>query len=318
MNALLVTAALLAATPSPEAVERASTMRVLVWAPELAPRQQQALAGAAQKVLAELTAFDVSAPQLLKAPCEGAACLGRQTSAEAPFVIALSAAVPSLVLELRGELYDAGTGARVRKTVRGGNPDAPQEAVRTLLDALLPKWARKGQASIAVRAPNEAVVKVDGRRVALTPLGDAVGVPAGVHDIDVVFPNGDAVLFRRKLEEGARFTAQVDPSGALAELQLADTVRRPPALRYVSYGLFGAGAVAIAGSLIAGGLARGTAHQLRGCDPADRSCLRIDEANALHARAERYAQTGNVLLVGGAVLGAAGIGVFAFDVAGGR
>lgn len=324
MNALLLTCALLAAAPSSggnttpaESSERAASVRILVRGAELAPMQQQALSGATRKVLSQLTSFKVPAPDAISKMCDQAQCLRKEASAEAPLVLFVSAAVPSLVLELRGVLYDSGTGAILKKTVRGGNPDAPEDAVQTLCEALLPKWARRGQASIAVRAPDDAVVKVDGRRVALTPLRDAIGVSAGLHDIDVVFKSGDAVLFRRTLEEGSRFTADASRTAALDGMDPA-TSRRPAALRYASYGLFSAGAVAIAGSLVAGGLSRGAARELRGCDPADRSCLRIDEANAAHARAEGYATTGNILLVTGALLSAAGTGLFAFDIAGGE
>lgn len=306
----VATVVLLCAAPAAPA-----GLHLTLQAPELAPRQQQALGNAAQRVLGELTALNVSAPESLPRPCDDAGCLSAKTSEATPLALFVTAAVPSLELELRGALYDAGTGVLIKKTVRGGNPDAPEEAVRTLLDALMPRWSRKGQASIAVRAPDNSVVKVDGRRVALVPLGDALPVSAGTHEVDVVFPDGQAVMFHPRLEEGARFAVAVRPSDALQ--LVGSRAPRPPALRYTSYALWGAGALAIAGSLVAGGLSQSTARELRGCDIDTRNCLRIDEAQRLERRAQRYAGNANVLLVGGLALSAAGAGVFVFDLAGG-
>lgn len=308
-------AALTAVLLSASTASAAAGVQVAVHAPELAPKQRDAVGKATERVLSEVTAFEVRSSELSPRACDDVACLRGLSGENAPLVVSITASVPNLVLELKGALFDAGTGAVIRKTVRGGNPDAPEEAVRTLLEALLPKWTQKGFASIAVKAPDNSVVKVDGRRVALVPLGDALPVVAGVHDVDVVFPDGQAVMFRRKLDEGVRFTAEAAPTDALKLIGTRANAR-PPAVRYASYALWSAGALAVAGSLIAGGLSQATARDLKGCDVDTRNCLRIDEANRMEARAQRYANTANVLLAGGITLGAAGAGVFVFDLGG--
>jgi hypothetical protein len=85
-------------------------------------------------------------------------------------------------------------------------------------------------------------------------------------------------------------------------------------LRAVSFGLWTAGAVLIAGSLVAGSLARQTGAGQNPCAGDSRSCSTYDTATEHHRQAEAYATTGNALLGTGLVLAAGGVGVFTFDV----
>lgn len=312
---LLVLAATLGATPAP--TEPSAPLRVPVFAPELSPAQQKALQDAAESVLEDLTAFRVE-PQPSTQDCRDAACLRRSADGGKAFVVGLSAAVPNLVLELRAAFYDPSTGAVVTKVARGGNPDAPTSEVRALVKQVLPKWVQPGHAFIQIRAPADSVVRVDGRRTALTPLQEPVAVPAGVHEIDVVFPTGSALLFRRRLEAGALFQVEATPSTAVERLGLREQTPRSALLRPASYALWSAGAVALAGSLVAGGFARSTSARLVPCSPTERGCVDVNQRAQLERQAQGYANTGNILLVTGAVLGSAGAGLFVFDVVGSK
>lgn len=318
MSAFLFAALLFAAADPASEPLAPATVHLAVVAPELSPSQRQAVEKAAAASLSELTGFtvDVTEPP---SECDPSGCaLALARSRGGGFGLLLQASVPSLVLELRGAFADGDSGKLVAKKVRGGNPDEPAAAVKVMLDALLPRWTRLGFSTVVVEAPVDSVVKVDGRRVGLVPLEDVVSLPAGVHDVDVVLPGGEAVLYRPRLTDGARFRVNVDALSATSALAPTEGTAQRAWMRPVSYGLWSAGAVAIAASLVAGGLSRQAGRDLDACGAADRDCLRLNEAQAVEARAQRYAQTGNILLVGGSVLGAAGAGLFVFDLTGGR
>lgn len=190
-----------------------------------------------------------------------------------------------------------------------GSIEGFEAAVKPVLEALLPAWARKGFGGL--RLPGEAgtVVKVDGR-LASARAGDVLAVPAGVHQVDVVFPEGHAVLQRVEVGEGAR--VQVEALSP-AEAVTGKAPRGMSALRGVSYGVFVAGAAAIAGGLVAGALGRGTGEGLASCQGDKRDCATLDVVQAKQAQAEAYATTGNVMLGVGGGLAATGVALFIID-----
>jgi hypothetical protein len=87
-----------------------------------------------------------------------------------------------------------------------------------------------------------------------------------------------------------------------------------PVVRYVAFGLWSAGAVAIAGSLVAGSLSRQTGAGQNPCTATSRGCVTLEQATEKSRQAQALASTGNVLLGTGLVLSAAGVGVFTFDL----
>jgi hypothetical protein len=301
MNALLVSA-LLASASAP------ATLAVRVVTDGLPPAQAEQVAQATEAALREQVSWSLQRDE--GGACADDACLLKLAAGS--FAVEVQAAVVDRVLQVRAAFADAGTGRVVRKEVRGGSPAAPAKAVRLALEAALPAWSGRGQASVVVSAPAASVVKVNGRRVAMAPVEEPLGLEAGVHEVDVLLPSGDAVMWRRRLVPGARHTAEVGPLQRMATAERPDTGWRKPA----AYALWSAGALAVAGAFVAGGLARQDVGTLRACTPADRTrnCTRMEDARIAHARGESYARTGNLLLVGGLVLGGAGAGLYTFDL----
>ena len=190
-----------------------------------------------------------------------------------------------------------------------GSIEGFEAAVKPVLEALLPPWARKGFGGLRVEAEPGTVVKIDGR-LATGKAGEVLPVPAGVHQVDVVFAEGHAVLQRVQVDEGSRVkVAALSPAEAVS----GKAPRGTSTLRGVSYGVFVAGTAAIAGGLIAGALGRGTAAGLSSCQGDKRDCLTLDVVQAKQAQAEAYATTGNVMLGVGGGLAATGVALFIID-----
>ncbi|MGV3625098.1 MAG: hypothetical protein ACO1OB_30035 [Archangium sp.] len=190
-----------------------------------------------------------------------------------------------------------------------GTVDGFDVAVRPALEALLPAWARKGFGGLRLQVEPGTVVKVDGR-VATARAGEVVAVPAGVHQVDVVFPEGHAVLQRLEVGEGSRVKVEAQsPEEAVS----GKAPKRMSALRAVSYGTFVAGAAVLAGGLIAGAVGRGTAAGLSSCSGDVRDCATLVEVQRRQAESESYATTGNVLVGVGSGLAATGVALFIID-----
>ncbi len=244
----------------------------------------------------------------------------RRCDDDCPRLLVAEAGTPGVVLlDVKG-LDKAGERAAVELSLyldgervgsrRGeGAIDAFEGAAKGALETLLPPWARKGFGGLRLDLPEGSVVKVDGRLVKAR-LGDVVALTAGPHQVDVIFPDGNAVLQRVSVDEGARGRLAVEPPTAL-------TAAGPPksgTLRAVSYGLWVAGAASIAGGLIAGALARGTGAGLASCQGEVRDCASLDAVQQRQAQAQAWATTGNVFLGVGAGLAALGAGLFVVDV----
>jgi hypothetical protein len=195
-----------------------------------------------------------------------------------------------------------------QRRVSGVSAAELKGALRPVVAALMPPFVRKGWGGLVV--PVEAArLRVDGR--ALAPSDVVVPVTAGPHEVDLLLPSGEALLTRELVLEGGRLL-MMPPSELRADATRVAT--RGKGLRVASYATFSVGALALTGSLVAGGLSRGALEGIEPCTGPDRGCTRYPAAQEAYERSGRYARTGNVLLGVGAALSTVGIGLFIFDV----
>jgi hypothetical protein len=204
---------------------------------------------------------------------------------------------------------DGVDGIRSQRRVPGVVTAELKGALRPVVTALMPPFVRKGWGGLVVNA-DEARLRVDGR--ALAPSDAVVPVTAGLHEVDLLLPSGEALLSRELVPEGARL--RMTPPTELGATATR-AASRGKGLRAASYATFSLGALALTGSLVAGGLSRGALKGIEPCTGTDRGCTRFPAAQEAHERSARYARTGNVLLGVGAALSTVGIGLFIFDVA---
>ncbi len=290
----LVTAVLDAPGVPDARVERAQR------ATEAALRQVSALA------VGEGPAFKRGAPKKCDEDCAGE-------------LVASLQAAGVVLLELRG--LDA-KGERVAVEVqlwldgekvggkRGeGTVEGFEAAVRPALEALVPPWARKGYGGLRLQFEPGTVVKVDGR-LASAQAGEVLAVPAGVHQVDVIFPEGHALLQRVEVAEGSRVKVEAQAPGEAVAVK-ASSAGGP--LRAVSYAAWMAGTAATAGGLIVGGLGRGTQQGLTPCEGDFRGCAPLDEVLQRQQQGQAYADVGNALLGVGVGLAVTGAVLFVID-----
>lgn len=200
-------------------------------------------------------------------------------------------------------------GEKVASKRGEGTVDGFDVGVRPALEALLPGWARKGFGGLSLQVEPGTVVKVDGRLSTAKP-GEVLAVPAGVHAVDVVFPEGHAVLQRLEVAEGSRVKVEAQ---APTEAVSGKAPKSMSALRGVSYGTFMAGAAVLAAGLVVGAAGRGTAEGLSSCSGDVRNCATLVEVQRLQAESDAYANTGNVLMGVGGGLAATGVVLFIID-----
>ena len=200
-------------------------------------------------------------------------------------------------------------GERVATKRGEGTVEGFETSLKGVVEGLLPAWARKGFGGLRVQVEPGTVVKVDGRLLTAKP-GEVAAVPAGPHQVDVVFPEGHAVLQRLDVAEGSRVKVEaLSPAEALT----GKAPKGSSALRGVSYGVFVAGAATMAGGLIAGTLGRNTAADLTSCQGDTRTCASLDRVQQLQAQSQTYASTGNVMLGVGSGLVVTGVALFLID-----
>jgi hypothetical protein len=276
---------------------------------EATARKAQKALDAALKSLsgapvAEGPAFKKGAPK----KCEGAECaraLVASLDVPAVALLDLKGSDTRVVFELSFWLDGERQGARKGETP----PDALEPSMKAAAEQVLPGWLRKGFGAMAVQVEGGSVVKVDGRVVAARN-GELVAVPSGAHQVDVVFPSGDAVLQRLEVPEAGRVALAVEPQAALT----ARAAKGPTALRYGSYGLVMLGAASAAAGFVAGALSKGTAVGLTRCDtPEARDCSSLAEVLRANQQAQQYASFGNLLLILGAASAALGVSLFVVD-----
>ncbi len=191
--------------------------------------------------------------------------------------------------------------------------DAAVQGLAPVLEAALPKWARKGYGGVRVVAPPGAVVKVDGR-VADGAAGQVLPLPVGPHQVDVVFPDGRAELQKVEVTGGERVRLEPAPPATAALVKAAAPAESLSALRLTSYAAWTAGALLVAGGFIAGALSRGTASGSNPCTASSRDCIALSTASERARLSESYARTGNVLLGTGLGLATVGAGLFVLDL----
>jgi hypothetical protein len=223
---------------------------------------------------------------------------------------ALDAKGERVSVELQFWLDGEKTGVR-----RGeGSVEGFEAAVRPVLELLLPAWARRGYGGLLVQVAPGATVKIDGRPTPTRP-AEVLPLTAGVHQVDVVFADGHAVLQRLELTEGARKHLSVEPSNEAVESVSRHARTSTSALRVVSYATWMAGAAVLAGGLVAGALGKGTAGGLSPCTATTRDCATLDAVLERNRQAQAYASSGNVLLGIGGALATVGAGLFIIDLA---
>jgi hypothetical protein len=278
----------------------------------LGAAESQRMLGLTEDVARELTGLEVTqAPEgLLPGRCGAQdACL-RAVAAEVKTEHVLVLGVvprPRGTMDVDVAWVDTVRGAVERRAVAGVAPAALARELRPVVAALVPDFARKGWGGVV--APGTARLRVDGR---MTEPGEVVALTAGPHEVDLLLPSGEASLTRERIPEGVRVRLEPRPDF----LPQAGESRAPrgKGLRTASYVTFSLGALAVAGSLVAGGLSRGALRGVEPCAGARRDCTSFTAASPVYEQAGRYARTGNVLLGAGAGLSAVGAGLFVFDL----
>lgn len=276
-------------------------------------RVQRATEGALRQITAlavsEGPALKRGAPRRCDDDCVQQVVRGQQAVGVVVLTMRpLDGKVERVAVELQLWLEGVNLGAR-----RGeGSADGFELVARPALEALLPGWARKGFGGVRVEAGRDVVVKVDGR-LSTARRGEVLAVPAGIHQVDLVFADGHALLHRLEVVEGRRARIEAaDPAQFVASSSSASS--GPGALRITSYGVWMVGAATVAGGLIAGALGKGTAVGLAPCEASTRDCATLDTVLERNRQAQAYASTGNVLLGVGTGLLAVGAGLFIIDV----
>ncbi|MCY1073470.1 hypothetical protein [Archangium lansingense] len=278
----------------------------------LGASESQRVLGLTEELARELTGLELTqAPEgLLSGRCGAQdACL-RAVAAEVKTEHVL---VLGVVPKRQGTMdvdvawVDTVRGGVSRRSVGGVPPAAFAKELRPAVAALVPAFARKGWGGVV--APGTARLRVDGR---MTEPGEVVALTAGPHEVDLLLPSGEASLARERIAEGVRLRLELRPDF----VPQAGESRAPrgKGLRTASYVTFSVGALAIAGSLVAGGLSRGALRGVEPCVGAQRDCTSFSSASPVYERAGRYARTGNVLLGAGVGLATVGAGLFVFDL----
>ncbi len=279
---------------------------------------------AAEAALGALTSWDVSLGPAFKkgAPKK---CVGDDCAAQ----LARKLGALTLLLELKGVEPAKGDKAPTEKLAvdlslwADGEElgrrkvdttlDGLEAALRGPVDALLPSYARRGFGALVLPTDASLTVKVAGR-VLKGPAGGLVGLPAGAHQVDVVFPNDTAVLRTVDVPEGGRVRVDVTPPPK-PTAQPQALGGRFSGLRGGSYAVFMAGALALASGLLVGALARSTVAPYTPCVTGSDQCATLDEVNVARAQADGLTTTGNVLLGVGYGFLSLGVGLFVLDVA---
>ena len=306
-QAAVLTAALAAGAAHAQAVAVVLEAQGLSEAPVRRAQRatEAALRSASALKVGEGPAWKKGAPR----KCDDEACAREAVRAAGAPVVALLAVRgqgDKVVVDVALWLEGGKLGTRRAE----GGLDELEATLGPPLLALLPQWARKGWGGLRLDAAPGTVVKVDGQ-LSLWHPGDVLALPAGAHAVDVLYPDGRAVLTRVAVEEGTR--ARLEPPAPL-ELTAAPPSEGGSRLRAASYGLWMGGAALIAGSLIAGALGRGTGAGMSACRDDSRACPTIDEVQEKNRQAQAYASTANVLLGTGLGFTVAGVGLFSIDL----
>jgi hypothetical protein len=276
----------------------------------LGATEAQLVLGAGTELAHELTALTVNPVSGMSRRCSDDACLRARLSEvnaeQGLFLVATSARRGTVDVEALW--VDGAAGGSMRRRVSGVATGELKAALRPVVVALVPAFVRKGWGGLVVEA-DAARLRVDGR--AVTASGSVVPVTAGSHEVDLLLPSGEAALSRELVPEGARLRLTPPEEMTAGVMRKA---ARGKGLRVASYITFSLGALAIAGSLVAGGLSRNALEGVQPCVEAGQACSRFPDARAAYDKSDRYARTGNVLLGVGGGLSTVGVGLFVFDL----
>lgn len=223
---------------------------------------------------------------------------------------ARASGAPGVVgLWLKGDDASVGLwldGDRVGDVIEGADKD-----VRALVEALLPSWARKGWGGVrfSEELPKGSVLKLDGK--VLTGKRQAVvSVPAGAHELDVLFPDGSALLQRIEVPEGTRTRVDATPPTPLGPA----ASRGPTPLRIASYITWMAGAASLLTAFSIQFAGRTSALGQSPCTVDSRECVTYAMAVERQQLAQVDAVFANVFFCVGLVLALAGAALFGFDL----
>jgi hypothetical protein len=199
-------------------------------------------------------------------------------------------------------------GARVSPMKSGSTDDA-----KTLLEAVLPMWMRKGWGGVRLAEPPPpgSVLKLDGRVLSSSKQLEVLPLAAGAHQLDVLFPDGHAVLQRIEVPEASRTRVELAPVPGLATKAAAPSAS---ALRVASYAVWMAGTATLLSAFVVAFVGRQTASGQNPCALDSRECTTYAMAQEQQRAAQGYASTANVLLATGLAVGLIGVGLFTFDV----
>jgi len=181
--------------------------------------------------------------------------------------------------------------------------------------AALPPWARKGWGGFRLpdRLPAGTVLKVDGR--VLQPKSDVLPVTAGPHELDVLFPDGSAVLQHIEVTEGSRTRVDTRPAEPVPTVEATSSV---PALRISAYAAWMVGSATLLSAFVVAFAGRATANGQNPCSVTSRECVTYAMASDASLASGQYAITANALLGTGLGLCLIGAGLFLLDVFKGR
>lgn len=293
---------------------------VLLDSPGVSSAQRERLVRAAAQQLSAMSTFSVSERDLkigLTAPrrdCGGdeACVLAVAGSIDVKGVLVLSG---KLFKRLSLDAYWVETGSRpLHHALDGASVEAADETVRSLLEVVLPAYSRRGWGGVVVEAAGGARVKLDGKAVATLPVSAPVAATVGSHDVDVVFPGGASVLNRISVEEGKRTSLAVGSAVPVARLEASrEAAVEKDQLRFVSYGLWGAGALTLATGFVLHSLALSTRAGTPPCKVDERSCQDVVAAQAAKSRSDNYSRSANILAISGGVLAIGGTALFGVD-----
>lgn len=187
--------------------------------------------------------------------------------------------------------------------------DGAVQPIRASVEALVPPFLRRGFGGFLVELPKGARLKVDGRVVLAEPSRAPVPVPNGRHEVDLLLPDGSAVLTRADVAEGQTEALRFDPSPP------AGGRRSNDALLATSAALWTAGTISVVTSLALASLVNvRTSTNLAPCAGGSFSCVTLEQARAEQRSLSQVVAAANILLVGGGVLAVGGAGVFTFDL----
>lgn len=301
------------------AAQAAESVAVVVFASDgVASADAALLEKAAHVALGNLSSFEPKDVEVTAdATCaERPGCLIEMAKLSGTDHLLVLVARPSArnTVSLEG-VHVTPAGIRFMSEARAGiDPFDADAVLPSVLMGVLPKYGARGFGGLEVRAPADAQVKIDGHLAAGSAPAGPLPVVAGVHEIDVKLSPERSVLYRQAVAAGERSVLDVKP---FSELRAAPVSASGEGLRIASYGVFSAGAVAVAASLVFGGLARSSLNGITSCTGEIRDCSYMEDARSMHARGERFASVGNGLGVLGGILMVSGGGLFAFDLLGG-